>query len=245
MIKTVLFDLDDTLLGNSMDTFLPRYFNLLAKFAAKELGDDDFLPHVLKASQAMVNNTDPELTNNEVFWQEMNALTGIKQDEAEPIFNKFYLGEFNQLQEITQTLPAAADLVQTCIESDYKVVIATNPMFPRTAVEARLNWAGIPVTEFSCHLVTTIENMHATKPHREYYREILAELDCAPQEALMVGDDWRRDIEPAASLGIFTYWIKLPGAVLPDPTIPTGYGTLDDLLAQIQSGWIESLSVSD
>jgi len=35
MIQTILFDLDETLLGNHMDTFLPSYFALLGKHAAR------------------------------------------------------------------------------------------------------------------------------------------------------------------------------------------------------------------
>lgn len=244
MIKSVLLDLDDTLLGNSMDTFLPQYFDLLAGFTAKELGLIDFLPYVLKASEIMANNTDPELTNNDVFWRELARMTDAQPDKVEFALNEFYLGDFNQLQGITRKMPAAADLVETCLNCGYQVVIATNPMFPRTAIEARLNWAGVPVTDFPYHLVTTIENMHATKPHQAYYREILAEVNCAPQEALMVGDDWLRDIEPAHHLGLFTYWIKLPGKTLPDAPTPTGYGSLEELLTHIQSGWLEQLAIS-
>ena len=244
MIKTILFDLDDTLLGNDMDNFLPHYFALLDKYAATNLDIVNFMPSVLKASEAMVRNTNPALTNNEVFWQEINRFIDLDKVKAGAVFDDFYRGEFNQLQEFTETLPVAADLIRTCFRKGYKVVIATNPMFPRTAVEARLNWAGIPMTEFPYELVTTIENMHATKPHRAYYREILAGLNCSPAEALMVGDDWHRDMEPAAGVGLFTYWIQLPGKTLPDETLPSAYGSLEGLLARIESGWFHHLTIS-
>jgi FMN phosphatase YigB (HAD superfamily) len=244
MIKTILFDLDDTLLGNDMDTFLPHYFALLDKYAAKQLDVVDFVPSVLKASEVMTRNTDPTFTNNEVFWQEMNKLIGLDGIKTGVLFDNFYRGEFNQLQDITESLPVAAELIRTCLRKGYQVVIATNPMFPRLAVEARLNWAGIPVTEFPYEMVTTIENMHATKPHQAYYREILAELKCTPTEALMVGDDWQRDMEPAAGVGLFTYWIQLPGTILPDATLPSAYGSLEGLLARIESDWFHHLAVS-
>ena len=244
MIKTILFDLDDTLLGNNMDIFLPQYFALLDKYAALHVRVKDFLPSVLKASELMTRNTDPTLTNNEVFWHELNKLVRVDRAEAEPLFNEFYRGEFYQLQGTTETLPAAVDLIRTCFRNGYEVVIATNPMFPRTAVEARLDWAGIPVSEFPYELVTTIENMHATKPHRAYYEEILAEINCSPADALMVGDDWQRDIEPAASVGLFTFWIQLPGTTMLDVALPTAYGSLEGLLARIESGWLHRLTIS-
>jgi FMN phosphatase YigB (HAD superfamily) len=105
MIKTILFDLDDTLLGNDMDIFLPHYFALLDKYAAKHLDVVDFVPSVLKASEFMTRNTDPALTNNEVFWQEINGLIGLDFVETRAIFDNFYRGEFNQLQGITKTIP--------------------------------------------------------------------------------------------------------------------------------------------
>lgn len=244
MIKTILFDLDDTLLGNDMDSFLPQYFALLDKFAARQLGEVNLIPAILKASEIMTQNTDPSLTNNEVFWQEFNSILGHDAIEDAAIFDEFYRGEFNQLQGATQTIPVAADLLRACFSKGYEIVIATNPMFPRTAVEARLNWAGVPETDFSYKLVTTIENMHATKPHQAYYREILAEIDCSPTEALMVGDDWQRDIVPAAGVGLSTYWIQLPGAMLPDAALPSAYGSLDGLLARLEAGWLHELPVS-
>ncbi len=241
MIKSVLIDLDDTLLSNNMDVFLPRYFGLFEDFAARELGSKEFLPLVLQASRAMAQNVDPELSNNEVFWKELQRLTDLDQVQIESQLNAFYLGEFNKLQAVTKPIPVATDLIQTCFNSGYDVVIATNPMFPRVAIEARLRWAGVPISKFPFKLVTTIENMHATKPHLEYYREILAKVGRSPQEAIMVGDDWRRDIEPAASLGMSTYWIQLPGATLPDVPSPNGYGTLPGLLSRIESGWLDRL----
>ena len=86
------------------------------------------------------------------------------------------------------------------------VIIATNPLFPTTAIEQRLAWAGVPVDEYPYALVTTYENMHAAKPQPAYYREILAAIDCPPDRALMVGDDWKNDIAPAAAVGLHTFW---------------------------------------
>jgi FMN phosphatase YigB (HAD superfamily) len=225
-----------------MDTFLPSYFGLFADFAAKELGSSEFLPLVLQATQIMAQNVDPTLTNNEVFWEEIQKLIDIDRAQTESQLDVFYRGQFNKLQEVTKPIPSAADLLQTCFDKGYNVVIATNPMFPRVAVEARLRWAGVPVDQFPYNLVTTIENMHATKPHLEYYHEILAKVGSSPQEAIMIGDDWRRDIEPTARLGMFTYWIELPGATLPAAPAPTGYGSLQGLLNRVESGWFDHLA---
>ena len=99
----------------------------------------------------------------------------------------------------------------------------------------------MPITDFDYALVTTIENMHATKPNREYYEEILTVIDCAPEVALMVGDSWKNDIVPATAVGLYTYWIPPDADPAPDASVPHGSGTLADLLAQVQDGWLASL----
>ena len=83
-----------------------------------------------------------------------------------------------------------------------------------------------------------MENMHATKPHEEYYCEILDEVDSQPFETLMVGDDITRDIEPASNLGLYTYWIQLPDSELPQGVTPTAQGTLAELAHRLSHGWL-------
>jgi FMN phosphatase YigB (HAD superfamily) len=57
--------------------------------------------------------------------------------------------------------------------------------------------------------VTAFEDMHAAKPHLEYYQEILDRLGRRAEECIMVGDDWERDITPAASIGIEVFWVTV------------------------------------
>lgn len=242
MIKTILFDLDDTLLGNDMDTFLPPYFALCGELGRQYLPGDEFMQALLLASRSMVENSDPNVTNNEIFWTRFSDITGLDRNVVNEEFDSFYRHEFNQLQDITEHTPLAAQIMDWCFDRDLKVVIATNPMFPRRAVESRLSWAGIPVSKYPYALVTTIENMHATKPHQAYYREILEVVGCCPFEALMVGDSGTNDIEPATKLGLSTFWIQLPEAELPHGVTPTAQGKLEDLAHYLSDGWLSTLT---
>lgn len=244
MIKTLLFDLDDTLLGNDMDIFLPHYFSLAGHFARQHLPEDQFMQTLLLASRTMIENTDPDVTNNDVFWQRFVELTGLDRDIVEADFDYFYRHEFEQLQEVTEYTPIAAQIMDNCFRQGLQVVIATNPMFPRRAIEARLAWAGIPVGQYPYALVTAMENMHATKPHEVYYEEILREVDGRPHESLMIGDDGRRDIEPASNLGLHTYWIQLPDSELPQGIVPTAQGSLEALAHLFDDGWLSTLKES-
>jgi HAD superfamily hydrolase (TIGR01549 family) len=232
--RAILFDLDDTLLSNDMDSFLPRYLALLSAYAADYYDPRLLIEHLLAATQAMVDNTDAAVTNEEAFWTAFSRLTGFDYVEMTPFFTRFYQTRFNEIQGLTQPRPEARPVVEWAFGQGYAVVIATNPMFPRVAVDRRLAWAGID--DFDYDLVTSYEIMHSTKPHPSYFREILDRLDCSPAGALMVGDDWERDILPARQVGIDTFWIAPPEAGVPDPHIPTMRGTLADFWAYCRRG---------
>lgn len=237
MLKAVLFDLDDTLLGNNMDTFIPRYFALLGKYAERYMPRDQFLQELMFCTQAMIANTDTAVSNRTAFWSAFQERTGLDPAEMEPFFEIFYAEQFSQLEAVTTQKACASELLQLCFDCGLKVVIATNPMFPRIAIEQRLAWAGIPVTAFQYDLVTTYETMHATKPHPAYYREILSRIQVEPAEALMVGDDWENDIVPAAAVGCLAYWISEAGASPPDDTLLAGSGSLGRLHDLLAMGW--------
>ncbi len=239
-LEAVLFDLDDTLLGNNMDVFLQSYFPLLAAHARPIIGADKFLPELMQATQAMINSDDPKLTNREVFWRVFCQRNELEQEVVEPFFARFYRERFGDLEPTTQRRPAAAELVRWCKDRGLIVVVATNPLFPLAAIEQRLEWAGVPVDEFEFDLVTGYENMHSAKPHHAYYREILESVGVQPGRALMVGDDWHNDIAPASNLGLYTYWIAEPGEPAPDEGIrPDGQGSLTALFQRLQGGWPE------
>lgn len=224
-VETVFFDLDDTLLGNDMEQFLPRYFALLGEYARPIFSDRrQLLEELLHGTQAMIADPDPSQTNREKFWRIFSERTGLDQEEAEPFFNRFYEEEFPRLKDVTERRPAAQKLVQACLDRGLKVAIATNPLFPRRAIEHRLVWAGLPPTEFDFALVTSYENMHAAKPHEAYYREILTRIDATPETTLMVGDHWENDMAPAAAIGMRIFWVA-PEEAEP-PAQPAGDGLL-------------------
>ena len=237
MLKAILFDLDDTLLGNNMDNFLPGYFALLGEHASHYLPRDAFLNEVLTCTEAMVQNVDPALSNRDVFWQLFEQRTGLDAAELELFFDHFYRNQFQQLEETTEKRPFAAKLIRFCQDAGLDVVIATNPLFPCVAIEARLAWAGLPVDAHNFALVTAYENMHAAKPQPAYYAEILEKIGCAPENALMVGDDWENDIIPAQSLGIHTYWLASETAVPPSSLKTYRGSSLQDLYVLLAAGW--------
>jgi HAD superfamily hydrolase (TIGR01549 family) len=222
MLKAILFDLDDTLIGNSMETFVPAYFQALTRYVAQLIPPERLVSELLRCTREMEANDGTGPTNEERFAAAFFPAVGHEPEELKPVFERFYAEEFQKLRGLTRTLPEARPLVEWAFERGLQVAIATNPLFPRSPIEQRLEWAGVPVTDFDYALVTSYENMHATKAHPAYYREILAQLGRQPGDCLMVGDDWKRDIAPAASVGIPGYWITNSSDA--PPALPPGRG---------------------
>lgn len=237
MLQAILFDLDDTLLGNDMDRFLPGYFALLGEHASRYLPREAFITELLTCTEAMIKNVDPSLSNRDVFWTHFEARTGLPAADLEPFFDEFYRNQFNQLQARTEKRPFAPQLVQHCLARGLDVVIATNPLFPVVAIEARLDWAGLSVDQNSFALVTAYENMHAAKPQPAYYTEILDKINCAPENALMVGNDWGNDIIPASQVGMHTYWLAPAEEAAPTALKTYRGSSLQDLYVLLAAGW--------
>jgi FMN phosphatase YigB (HAD superfamily) len=230
-IKAILFDLDGTLLDSNMNEFLPHYFKLLAARVSHILPPDEFMAHLMQASNAMVAN-DGRATNEEVFAAAFYPLIGHPREKIESVFLDFYTKDFPALRQYTHRKPEARQVVQQAFDLGYDVVIATNPLFPLTAVQQRLEWAG--VADFSYRLVTSYENSRASKPNLIYYKQILESIGHRAVACLMVGDE-NMDMV-AAHLSCLTFLVPGPRTEL-DPTTPKpAYrGTLVDLGALLQS----------
>lgn len=239
-LKALLLDLDDTLLGNPMETFIPAYFQALTDFVTEIQPPQRLIDQLLQATRTMDRNDGTGASNEEVFAQAFFPGLGVAREEIEPVFERFYAEGFGGLQPLTSFRAAAPELVDWAFDQGLQVAIATNPMFPRSAIEQRMAWAGVGVDRYDFDHVTFYENSHATKSHPAYYRQILEILGRRPEDCLMVGDNWNWDIVQTASVGISGYWIA-------DPTTPqpggsemlVGQGTLDDLLASALDGTLE------
>jgi FMN phosphatase YigB (HAD superfamily) len=239
-LKALLLDLDDTLISNSMDTFIPAYFRALEAFVAGVVEPGRFIEELLKATRAMDGNDGSGPSNEDVFAATFYPALGVPREEMEPLLARFYGKAFPRLEPLTGKRPAAPKVVEWAKARGLQVVIATNPLFPRTAIEQRMAWGGVGVDRFEYELVTSYENSHATKSSVAYFREIVDFLGRLPDECLMVGDNWGWDVVCASGAGIPSFWIASDGARPPEPVVPVvGRGDLDDLLASAESGALE------
>ena len=75
--------------------------------------------------------------------------------------------------------------------------------------------AACGLTELVDALVTS-EAAGCAKPAPEIFRAALRRLDCAPEQAVMVGDSWEIDVLGARGAGIRAVWFNPRGSPMPD-----------------------------
>lgn len=215
MIKTVLIDLDDTLLVNDMERFIPAYLGRLGRFLDDQVPAERLVTALLNGTRAMLANQDPTRFLKEVF--DRRFFREIERDEPalRARIERFYAEDFPALRALTAPQPGAGALVEAARAAGAEVVVATNPLFPRTAVEQRLDWAGLPAAELPFALITTYESMHFAKPAPAYVAEILGRLGARPGEAAMIGNHPDDDLAPARQLGLATFLVGPPLAGAP------------------------------
>ncbi len=198
-IRTILFDLDGTLLPMDQETFIRAYFGgLCAKLAPHGYEPEKLVKAIWAGTAAMVKN-DGARTNEAAFWAEFSGLFGFDCRRDEPVFDDFYRTDFQKVQAVCGFDPKAAQVVRQLKAMGFTLALATNPIFPAIATESRIRWAGLSPNDFE--LYTTYENCRFCKPNPKYYRDILAELNLKPEECLMVGNDVTEDMV-ARELGI-------------------------------------------
>ena len=134
-IEVVLFDLDGTLLPMDQDVFVQTYFGLLAKnlsnygYEPKKLIESIWL-----GTKSMIMN-DGKHTNEKVFWNTMSNIYGPNVINDESKFESFYINDFPLVKNSCGYDKRANEVIKFLKSKGYRLILATNPIFPRIATE--------------------------------------------------------------------------------------------------------------
>ena len=240
MTLTLLLDLDDTLLTNDINTFVPAYLKALGKHLIEYVAPDHMARQLLAATKVMTENNIPALTLENAFDQAFYPAISRTKEEMRAALEQFYEGTFPALQSITAQRPAAMQMVEWALANSHTTVVATNPIFPRSAILHRLRWAGLDPDQVPFSLIVDYERFHYAKPNPAFVAEILAQLGWPNQPAVMIGNSLEDDLVPAATLGLPVYWVNEQMAALPEGFPPySASGTVAEIPA-----WIESVDAA-
>ncbi len=237
---TLLVDLDDTLLGNQIDTFVSHYTRALAKHLAATVEPRLLIQQLMAATASMLQHQRPDLTLQENFNSVFYTSIGLTKTQAQPMLDDFYSQVFPNLKQFTSVIPASEDLLKGAFARGYRVAIATNPLFPRTAILQRLSWAGASLQDYPFALVPDYEAFHFAKPNPTFYAELLARLDWPDGPVIMIGDSLDNDVVAARQMGLTAFWISKDDLKpSEDGFSPNGRGAQADVLP-----WLDSASLA-
>lgn len=245
MSLTLLLDLDDTLLINNMDTFIPAYLSAWSKVVGSFIDPARFVEALLGGTRQMTRNRRPDRTLQDVFEAFFFTSLQIDADHFRQVAEHFYDQIFPALREFTQPRVEAIALVEEAVSRGYRLAIATNPLFPLTAIQQRLAWAGFPAERFNFAMVPSYDRFHFAKPEPAYFSEMMGWLGWSDGPVLMVGDDLELDIRPARKAGIPAFWLTRPGMKpaqnTDGPTGPSMTGNLEHVLPWLDHTPVEYL----
>lgn len=205
MTKALLIDLDGTILQADTEEFVKQYMKSLAFYIKDYYHPEKFIKDIWESTEEMINNLDSNYTNKDIFSKHFLEKAGVSHSEVWPLFDRFYLEHFPKLKGTVKLTSISKDIIDIAKRQGRKVVIATNPLFPKEAIVERLRWLELEESLFD--LITSYEDSHFCKPHNQYYQEILEKIDTRPEEAIMIGNDMQEDMV-ASEIGISTYLVN-------------------------------------
>lgn len=205
MIKAVLLDLDNTLLHNPDKAFASAFLHHFQAHFTQALGLADagqrFRSAIKNLSQPARHGL---VFNTDLIVAEIARGTALSNESIATTLRDFYETTYLQVQGCIQPVAGAAAFIRRLQADGYAVVIATNPLYSLDAVKKRMEWAQLPLEDHLYAFITSADTSHFCKPDPAYYAEILGRVGVEPDEAIMIGDSTRNDIEPARLLGLQT-----------------------------------------
>ena len=234
MIDTLLFDLDGTLVPYWQDAYLSTYLkSVAAVFACAGYEPKPAVKALMESCYAMIKN-DGSRTNRDAFFADFRQRLGEKVLSLEPALDAYYRTDFSVVRTACQEERDCRPLIDSLRQKGYRLVVATNPLFPLCAIEARLSWVGLVPEDFA--YITVYDNSRFCKPNIDYYRALLDTLGVHADRCLMIGNNIAEDMI-AEKIGIRTYlvrdYLENPEKADPDAYAGGSYRDLAEMLSAL------------
>jgi len=210
MLQAILFDLDSTLVTESI-FFRPLFlFPILKKFFPFISSPYTILKAFYLAIEKVKSSPHLPLgkTNYEIFLESLHFSLKLPISQLSLLVEEILLQDLMKYASFFRPMKGAKESLKASFDLNIPVILATNPVFPLQAIKVRLKALDLVPEDFS--FVTHAGNMSATKPHREYYQEIIKKQNLKPKECLMIGNDKIRDLI-AYKEGFKTFWLFSSG----------------------------------
>ncbi|MCD6105477.1 MAG: HAD hydrolase-like protein [Thermosipho sp. (in: Bacteria)] len=186
----IFLDYDGTLVEERSEEFYKLYFKLLSK--KSKLPFEKIYNLVMESVNETLENDDENITLFEKFLEIISHKSSIGKNYWLEFFIDFYQNEFNEIKKVT--IPKD-NIIKKIKKTDHQLIFASNPLFPKIAVEKRISFAGLSPNNFI--YISHMENSHFAKPNPKFFKEILNSLNLDPKNCVMIGDS---DFDKASEL---------------------------------------------
>jgi HAD superfamily hydrolase (TIGR01549 family) len=226
MIKTVFFDLDDTLFDHQ---YSRRCGFMALKSMHPALSAADIRDMETYHEQLIWANFEKVLSKEISVYDAMTRRIctlctrfGLILDPTDiPETVRRYDAAY---QKNRRAVPGSRELL-ALLKEEVQVGIITNGF--RDLQEEKIAICGIsPLID----ILVISEEAGFNKPDKRIFQTALALADADPAESLYVGDSWNVDILPASACGMKAVWLNRYGQPCPDPSLAreiTSYTGLD------------------
>lgn len=192
MRKAVFFDLDGTLLPLDMNEFLRLYYIAVKKSGFYDRISEQNGQEIFGAGVRAMLNNDGSMLNSDVFFRTVESLSGVTKEMLTPVQNSFYTNEFKIVRDCTRPDENVPLVIEELKSKGYRLIIATNPLFPKIATDERIRWAGLSPDDFE--YISYYDNSNWCKPNLGFYKEILEKRRLAASECFIIGNDVIEDM---------------------------------------------------
>ncbi len=215
-LKAVFFDLDDTLYSDFHECDDYGY-KCMGSYAEKEFGipQDEFIRKFRSCRQEFGRRQPgmPPTHNRLLVAQITLEHLGLNPVKYARRLHRIYWDALFTKMELR---PGAIDLLSELRASGIKTAICTD-MLADIQLE-KMEYLGI---DGSIDYLVSSEEAGVDKPAAPIFWLALHKCNCLPEEAVMIGDNFKHDVQGAIDLGIGGIWLNWSG--LPHPDDGRGY----------------------
>ena len=226
MIKTIIFDLDDTL----YDYRFAHKQGLAAAYETWKLivPNSNFVSfkELYDKSRIWVKRYLPDTASSHsraLYIQKMveTSFSRPNTDAIIQLFDSYYSTFYDNLIMFTGVNEVLSHLKS---KTQFNLVCLTN-MLSETQFR-KLSLLGLGET---FDKIITSESVEHEKPHPHIFTHTLTETNSKPKETVMIGDSFMHDIEPAIWLGLNAIWFN-PREIKPPENLGGNYFSITQFI---------------